>query len=132
MRDERVKARQDIERYLLNNLEETLDHIDTVYHYNHSLQDVQAYRNNAEVIDELFDKPSEVLKATQSGYYQAHLPYFYFNGMQLCSTSARNQELAIENHITDIALTLVSYSDELEFNFSSELKALIEERKKYE
>lgn len=132
MTNERVKAREAIERYLLSNLEETMDYIDVVYHYNHSLQDVQAFRNTNEVIDELFAKPSEALNATKSGNYNRGLPYFFFNGNQICSTSARNQELAIHNNITDIALTLVSYSDELEFNFSHELKDLIEERKKYE
>ncbi|AGB62658.1 hypothetical protein [Bacillus phage phiAGATE] len=133
MMDEIVKARKAIERYLLSNLEETMDYINVVYPYDYyPLQDVQAYRNTNEVIDELFEKPSEALNATRSGNYKAHLPYFFFSGNQLCSTSARNQELAIEKHITDIALTLVSYADELEFNFTDELKSLINDRKKYE
>ncbi|AHJ87615.1 hypothetical protein Bp8pC_185 [Bacillus phage Bp8p-C] len=132
MMDERIKAREAIERYLLSNLEETMDYIDVVYHYDYSLQDVQAYRNTNEIIDGLFATPSEALNATKSGKYDRHLPYFFFNGNQIWSTSARNQELAIQNNITDIALTLVSYSDELEFNFTDELKSFIDNRKKYE
>ncbi|WNO29753.1 hypothetical protein [Bacillus phage SDFMU_Pbc] len=126
----RDKTLSAIEKYLLRNLEETMDYIDTVYHYDGSLQDVQAYRNTEEVIDELFNKPSEVIKAIRDEEFKPDLPYFYFEGNKLCSTSARNQELTIQNNITEIALTLVEYSNVLlDFNFTDELRSLVKDIK---
>lgn len=105
----REQEMKDMQEYVLSNLEQTIDAIASLYHYDYTLEEFHVYRNTKDIINGMFYKPYELAQAISNGEYTTDHPYFYFKDNKLYSVTEQEYTKKLRENIKDITVTLMTH-----------------------
>lgn len=102
---------KDMQEYVLSNLDITIDAIDSLYHYDRTLEElnVHVYRNTKDIINGMFYKPYELAQAISNGKYTTDHPYFYFKDNTMYSVTEPEYTKKIRENIEVITKTFMTH-----------------------
>lgn len=99
----------DMKEYVLSNLELTIDTIDSLYHYDRTLEEFHVYRNIQDTVNAMFNKPYELAQAISKGVYNIDHPYFYLEDNKIHSVTKQEYIDTIRENITNITQTFMTH-----------------------